>query len=131
MSSLTPPIRVLLVDDQRAILAGVAALIASEQPALQLAGSATTGEQALALANRLQPDVIILDVDLGDEDGLALIPRLRLVCDAAIIVFTCHDHPGVRERTAQLGATRLIQKSAPAGELIAAIHESFDHCTEP
>lgn len=123
---LTPasPIRILLVDDQHAIRAGVTALIRSEDPALQLAGSAASGAQALELAGALQPDIVVLDVDLGDEDGLELIPRLRSVCDAAIVVFTCHDLPFVRRRTRELGATALILKSAPGSELIAAIRTS-------
>lgn len=119
--TLARPIQVLLVDDQRAILAGVTALIESEGPGMHVAGCATTGLQALALASSAQPDVIVLDVDLGGEDGLSLIPRLRDCCAAAIVVFTCHDAPHVRLRSRHLGVDGFASKASSGVELIDAV----------
>ncbi|WP_407278910.1 response regulator transcription factor [Aromatoleum evansii] len=119
--TLAPPIKVLLVDDQRAILAGVTALIESEGPTMRVAGHAPTARHALDLARSIQPDIIVLDVDLGGEDGLDLIQRLLAGCDARIIVFTCHTAPEIRARALRLGACDVISKAASAGELLAAI----------
>ncbi|QTQ32266.1 Response regulator receiver domain-containing protein [Aromatoleum bremense] len=120
-SVFAPPIEVLLVDDQRAILSGVTALIESEAPHMRVAGHARCGRQALELARSARPHVIVLDVDLGGEDGLDLIPLLLGCCSAAIVVFTCLAEPCVRLRALRLGAAGFVAKTAPGEELIAAI----------
>ncbi|NMG00014.1 response regulator transcription factor [Aromatoleum toluolicum] len=119
--TLARPIEVLLVDDQRAILAGVTALIESEGPHLRVAGQAGSGSEALRLARTTQPHVIVLDIDLGGEDGLDLLPMFRGCCDSAVVVFSCLDDPGVRCRAIGLGAVRFVPKTASGDELIAAI----------
>lgn len=119
--TLARPIKVLLVDDQRAILAGVAALIESEGPDFHVAGRATTGREALELASSAQPDVIVLDVDLGGTDGLNLIPLFDHCCDAAIVVFTCIAEPAARRRALNLGAAAFVSKTAHGVDLITAI----------
>lgn len=119
--TLAPPLQVLLVDDQRAILAGVTALIESEAPSMRVAGCATSGRQALELACRAKPDVIVLDVDLGGEDGLELLPMFRACCDAKVIVLSALDDCRVRGRAAELGAVGFVSKAASGDELIAAI----------
>lgn len=125
-----PAIGVLLVDDQRAILSGVGALIDSEAPRMRVVGRARDARSALELALGTRPDVIVLDVDLGGEDGLALIPKLRSCCGAAIVVFTGSNTPDVRRRARRLGATGFVSKTAPAAELIAAICAG-EHVREP
>lgn len=119
--TLARPIEVLLVDDQRAILAGVTALIDSATPWMHVTGHALNGEQALQLASSLRPRVILLDVNLGDANGLDLIPALKRCCDAALVVFTCVAEPALRRRAHQLGAAAFIPKTASGDELIAAI----------
>lgn len=119
--TLAPPIEVLLVDDQRAILAGVTALIDSEAPTMRVVGHATSGRQAVNLALNAQPDVIVLDIDLGGEDGLTLIPELRSRCGARIVIFTCGDNPDARRRALRLGAASVISKAGPGEDLITAI----------
>ena len=116
-----PPTRVLLVDDQRAILVGVGALIDSEAPRMRVVGYADCARRALELAGATHPDIIVLDADLAGEDGLELIPLLRSRCDAAIVVFTCLAEPRVRLRALRLGAAGFVSKTASGDELIAAI----------
>lgn len=119
-----PPIRVLLVDDQRAILTGVRALINSEAPRMQVVGEARCAHEALDCALRTAPDIIVLDADLAGDDGLALIPRIRASCPAAVVVFTCTTDPCMRERALHVGAEALIQKGAPGEALLSAILEA-------
>lgn len=122
MSCLTiRPIEVLLVDDQRAILVGVTALIESERPAMRVAGRAVTGRQAIDLARTIRPDVIILDADLDDESGQSLIPQFRACCDAAIVVFASISEPHLSMSAISQGASDFVPKTAPGGELIKAI----------
>jgi len=118
------PIEVLLVDDQPAILAGVGALIGSEAPFLHLAGSAGCGRDALELARRLQPDIIVLDVELGGEDGLALIPRLRSCCHAVIVLFSTLAGTEGRLRVLQPDAAAFVSKGGEGRELIDAIRRA-------
>lgn len=124
--TLAPPIEILVVDDQRAILAGVSALIESEGPSMRVTGRATTGREALDMARGIQPHVIILDVDLGGEDGLALIPLFRCECDAKVIVFTCLTTPDARALALKLGAHDFVSKAASGAELIAAVRSTAD-----
>lgn len=124
---LRPPIRVLIVDDQRAILAGVRALIDSEAPRMQVVGEARCAAEALDCVRRTAPDIVVLDADLGGEDGLALIPMLRASCDALVVVFTCVADAAAHQRARHSGATDLILKSAPGERLLKAILDAA-HC---
>lgn len=113
---------VLLVDSNVSVLNGLACLIAGEAPRLGLAGMARNAAQALEVAARVRPDVVVLDVDLGRDDGLELLSRL--VHRAGVVVLTCRDTPGVRERALALGASAFIHKADPAELLLAAIRRT-------
>lgn len=110
---------VLLVDDQAAVREGLARLIACAPLQLYCVGSAADGAQALQAARSLRPDVVVLDVDLGGEDGLALLPQLLPL--ARVLVLTCHGDPATRERALRLGAQAFIEKHRPAAELLEAM----------
>lgn len=116
------PIAVLLVDDHEAVLAGLSALIGSHAPRLRLAGAARDGRSALALARQAVIDVIVLDVRLGEEDGLDLLPELRAATGAAVVVLTWSDDAATRARARSLNASAFVAKSAPGPALLAAIH---------
>jgi DNA-binding NarL/FixJ family response regulator len=113
-----PPIGVLVVDDQAAVREGLARLIACAPLALRAIASAATGAEALHTAAWLNPSVVVLDVDLAGEDGLALIPRFA---PAAVLVLTCHGDAATRERAARLGARAFVEKHQPAAELLGAV----------
>lgn len=122
MSSVSAsPIGILLVDDHRAILSGVAALVGSEAPRMHIVGQARCRADALVLARTARPNVIVLDAELDGDDGLDLITPFHACCGAAIVVFTCAADPRVRLRALRLGAAGFVSKTAPGGELIAAI----------
>ena len=69
------PLRCLVVDDSRPFLAAARALL--ERQGLAVAGVAANGAEALQLAMSLRPDVVLVDIGLGDESGLDLVARLR------------------------------------------------------
>ena len=115
------PVRVLLVDDHRAILAGLTHLIDGEYPRLQVAGVASSGAEAMRLSRQSSPDVILLDLDLGDENGMDLIPELTRATAAKVIVLTSQRDPGLRERARQLGAQGFVLKDEPAAAVLSAI----------
>ena len=84
----TAPIRVLVIDDHRIALWGLERLIASEMPKMELAGSATSSDAALALMEKTSPDVIVLNLDLGGENAMDAIPGLLAKSNAKLLVLT-------------------------------------------
>jgi two-component system nitrate/nitrite response regulator NarL len=118
-------LRVLVVDDHVGVRNGVASLIDAEQPRMCCVGGAGNAPDALALTRDLQPDVVVLDVLLGSDDGLALIPPLRRLAPCAVVVLTSLSDPSVDSHAARLGAHACLHKAAPAGELIAAIEKAW------
>jgi len=115
------PIGVLVVDDQMAVRNGVARLIACAPINLRGVATAATGAEALRLAESMQPEVVVLDVDLAGEDGLALIPRLGAT--AGVLVLSSHGDTATRARASQLGARAFVEKHEPAARLIGALVE--------
>lgn len=113
---------VLVVDDEPGIRSGLRLLIDSEAPRLSTAGTAAHAAAALEMARRLQPALVVLDVNLGGEDGLALIAPMRRLAPCRVIVFTTAATPAVVQRALQLGAWACVSKTAPVDELLEALH---------
>src|SRR5688572_26218482 len=82
------PIRVLIIDDHRSILWGLERLIESGKPAMQVVGTATNCTEALKLIDEAAPNLILLDIDLGEENGVDKIPNLMARSRAKILVLT-------------------------------------------
>ena len=122
-------VKVLVVDDHTGIRNALTRLIDNERPHLCSVGAAANGKDALAMARANQPDVILLDVVLGDEDGLALIAPLRR--SAAVVVLTSLVDRRVAQRALRLGAVACVHKSAPAAELLACIAHASANFTLP
>jgi two-component system nitrate/nitrite response regulator NarL len=114
-------IRVLLIEDHAVVRAGLRLLIESRQE-LVVVGEATNHAEALALAAREQPDIILLDLDLGVESGIDLLPRLRAVaCQARVLVLTgVRDVQGHR-LAIRRGARGLVLKEQAPEVLLKAI----------
>ena len=114
-------IRVLLVDDHGVVRTGVR-LIIEGSPGLKMAGEAADRDEALALAASQQPDVILLDLDLGDESGLAIISELIAAASVArVIILTGIRDPEVHRKAVMLGAMGVVSKEKAAEVLIKAI----------
>lgn len=114
-------IRIVLVDDHNLVRAGLRTLI-EQQRTLHVVGEAETSAAALDLVAREQPDVIVLDLDLGGESGVELIPELRAVTShARILVLTGLVHAEQHQQAIRLGAVGLVQKVQAFDVLIHAI----------
>jgi DNA-binding NarL/FixJ family response regulator len=122
MSAATPePIRILIVDDHAILRAGLRMLI-DQNPAMKVIGVAGNGREALALAASEQPDLIILDILLGDEDGLTLLPELRdAATNARVLVLTGLRSSESQRRAILAGAMGVVLKEHAAEVLIKAI----------
>ena len=128
------PIRVLLVDDHAIIREGLRDLIVS-RPGMDVVGDADNRDAAVALAAREQPDVIVLDLDLGADSGLDVLPELlRVAASASVIILTGMRDTEKRDRAMELGAKGVVLKERGATELLAAIEKVYatgDYWFEP
>jgi DNA-binding NarL/FixJ family response regulator len=115
------PIRLLLVEDHGIVRAGLRMLVES-QPELALVGEAANRIEALALASREQPDVILLDLDLDGEVMPDNIPALLAAANRAqVVVLTGVRDPEIHRRAVRLGAVGLVLKDHAADVLLRAI----------
>ena len=114
-------IRVLLVDDFALMRRGVAAALESSGT-MTVVGEAGTVDEAVELAERLQPDVVVLDMRLPGGGGLVAIDRLGEVAPAArVLVLTASDKPETLIEAVSAGATGYLTKRAGGEELCAAV----------
>lgn len=114
-------IRVLIVDDHRVFAEAIAARLDAE-PDLRVVGQANTAAQALDAVETLDPDIVLLDVELGGDDGIDLAERLRATpaAPAVVIVSFLADPVRVGEAV-RAGAAGWVTKDAPTEELLGAI----------
>ncbi len=115
------PISVLLVDDHLVVRAGLRMIIQSQQ-GMAIAGEAGNREEALTIANSAQPDIILLDLDLGEDNGMEIISDLLAVPSSPkVIILTGSRDPEAHREAVLLGAMGLVPKVKAAEVLIKAI----------
>jgi NarL family two-component system response regulator LiaR len=116
-------IRVLVVDDESVVREGVVAIL-SYQPDLDVVAEAQNGIQALEAALKTKPDVILLDMVMPKQDGLATIPKLReIVPDARILVLTSFAEADRVYQTIKAGALGYLLKDSTRVQLLQAIRD--------
>jgi len=115
------PIRVLLADDHPIFLASLRALL--ERHGYLIVGEATSGEEAIPLAARFHPQVVIMDLEMPGLGGLASIPRIRAAAPASsILILSAHDEPfDVIEALSESGADGYLVKGDAPEELLNAM----------
>jgi DNA-binding NarL/FixJ family response regulator len=116
-------IRVAIVDDHPVVRAGTAAIIESAE-GLELAGTAASLDEARPLLDRDAVDVLLLDLRLGQEFGLAAFEGAGAL--PAIVVVTSYDYPQYVEAALRLGAVGYVLKTAPITELLSAIRRAAE-----
>lgn len=115
------PIRVLLVDDHALMRTGLRMLIDSRSTC-RVVAEVGSAEEALDAAAREQPDVILLDLDLGGESGLDCLPRLTEACPAAkVLVVTGLRNQEAHRRAIALGALGIVLKDQTSEVILKAI----------
>ncbi|MET8163374.1 response regulator transcription factor [Streptomyces sp. NPDC005329] len=119
----SPPVRLLLCDDHAVVRAGLRALLSSAD-GIDVVGEAGTGEEALALAARLRPDVVLMDLQLdGGMDGVTATRQLTggPATGPRVLVLTMFDTDADITRAIEAGATGYLLKAERPDELFAAI----------
>ncbi len=119
------PIRVVIVDDHPVLREGTAAFLAA-QAGLEIAGVAGTIDEATALVESTDVDVLLLDIRLGTDSGLRwLTPATESSRPRpAVVVLTSYDYPQYAEAALRLGASGFVLKTAPIAELLDAIRRA-------
>jgi two-component system nitrate/nitrite response regulator NarL len=116
-------IKVLLIEDHEVVRAGLRMLIES-WPSFVVVGEASNRDQALKLVSDCQLDIILLDIDLGCENGLDFLPELLARNrNARVLVLTAVEDPKQHERAILSGAMGVVQKSQAASVLLKAIEK--------
>ncbi len=114
-------IRVLLVDDHPVVRDGLRGMLGA-QPDLEVVGEAGDGAQALALALRHRPDVVLMDLRMPGTDGVAATARILAALPATrVLVLTTYDTDADIVRAVGAGATGYLLKDTPREELFRAV----------
>ncbi len=114
--------RVLIVDDDDLMRAGLAELL-SNDPTLEIVGEASTGREAIARVPLLAPEVVLMDVRMPDVDGIAATRELARVAPAArVLILTTFEQDDYVFGALRAGASGFMVKRTRPEELIAAVH---------
>ena len=119
---MSEPLRVLLIDDNAAMLARARAVLT---PGCTIVGSATDGPSALAAAQALEPQVIVLDISMPGMTGLEVALRLRKSGSKAAMVFlTVHDEEEFVAAARAAGGIGYVVKPRLSCDLMLAVREA-------
>jgi DNA-binding NarL/FixJ family response regulator len=114
-------IRVLLADDHPVVRSGLSGLLAVEDD-LQVVGEAADGEQAVALAHALRPDLVLMDLRMPVLDGASATARIVTeVPGTRVLVLTTYETDTDILRAVEAGATGYLLKDTPRAELVAGV----------
>ncbi len=121
--SPTAQLRILIVDDHLVMRAGLKLLI-ENHPRMNVVGMARDRKEAMELAASESPDVILLDLEMGDDNGINLLPELRdSAKDAPLLVLTGIKDPEVHRSAIRQGAMGVVLKTESAEVLLKAIEK--------
>jgi DNA-binding NarL/FixJ family response regulator len=116
-------VSILLADDHAILRQGLSSLLSSE-PEFHIIGEANDGVEALQLAERLKPDVLILDLMMPGVNGLEVTRQIRHhLPDTRIIILSMHSKEAYVIEAMKYGADAYVLKDSQAGELVKAVQE--------
>lgn len=120
------PISLVIADDHPLILAGLASLIESE-PDLALLGQGASAAEAVALYERLRPDVMLVDLNMPGGGLEAIIATRRMHPDARIVMLTSYEGDENVHRALQAGAAGYLLKHAGFEEILRCVRQVVEH----
>jgi DNA-binding NarL/FixJ family response regulator len=120
----TQPCRVVICDDQPGFREVVRILLSLE-PHIDVVGEAANGREVLDLVERIQPDVLLLDVAMPELDGIEALPQVHALSpDTDVVIVTGFGSSADRERALAAGATRYVEKGADMDALVGEIRDA-------
>lgn len=119
--NMNEPIKLLVVDDHPIVRRGLRMCL-GQQPRIQILGEAGDGREALNKAHELKPDVILMDIDMPQMNGLAVTDLLRReMPEVKVLILSMYSNTDYVMRIIQCGARGFVLKEAPTEEVVAAI----------
>jgi len=122
--------RILIVDDHEIVRDGIRTLIARSRPDWRICGEASNAAEALRAVQKLDPDVVILDVTMPGSSGLDVSLRIKnLGLRSRILIFTMHDTGHLVSEARAAGAQGYVLKSQASRDLVTAVERLLDNRT--
>lgn len=116
-------IKLIVADDHEVVRSGIGTLLDGSE--VEIVGLAGTVAETISLTQSIQPDVVLLDVRLGTEDGLAALEQIRSSTpDVSIVMMSTYDNPTYVARAIALGATDYILKDSSRIDVLEAIQRA-------
>lgn len=115
------PIRVMIVDDHKAVVWGLERLVESAHPRMEMVGTANSCADMLATVGSIKPDVILLDLDLNGENAVDALADLHRLSQGQVLILTGARDPDVQQTAIMKGARGVIGKDESAEVLLHAI----------
>lgn len=115
--------RILIVDDSQAVRESLGWLLQAES-SLTLAGEAANGSEAIRLAKKLEPEVVILDIELPDTDGYVVTEQLKALPHPPLVVLlSIHSDAISKQRGALAGCDAFVEKGTSWPKLLAVLQK--------
>jgi two-component system, NarL family, response regulator DesR len=116
-------VRIMIAEDQTMVRQALVALLELEAD-IEVVAQAATGDEALAMARKHQPDVAVLDIEMPGPTGIEVASQLRHGgFGGRVVIVTTFDRPGYLRAAMTAGASGFLLKDAPAADLAAAIRD--------
>jgi len=120
------PGRILIVDDHEVVRQGIRTILKA-RPQWELVGEAVNGKDAVDKAQKLNPDVILMDITMPEMSGIEATREIsKLKLRAGILIFTMHESKNLAETVQEAGARGLVLKSHAARDLLEALETLMD-----
>jgi DNA-binding NarL/FixJ family response regulator len=118
--------RLVLADDHHLLRRGFRSLLGGE-PGLEVVGEASTGQEAIEICRRLEPDLVLMDVRMPEMDGIMATRQIkREQPGVSVLMVTMHENPNYLLEALDAGAAGYVLKDAPADRLINAVRRTLD-----
>ena len=117
-------IRLVLVDDQSTVRHGLRMRLMLE-PDITVVGEAGSGKEALVLVQQLRPDVVLMDIEMPEMDGITTTTALHdIVPQSVTVMLSIHSDSITRARAQSAGAKAFVEKLGSTEELLSAIRQA-------
>lgn len=117
-------IRVVVADDHPVVRTGVVMMLGAD-PAIEVVGEAANGAEAIALATQLEPDLVVMDLQMPGVDGVEATRTIRQELPGVrVLILTTYDTDRAIVSAVEAGASGYLLKDAPPGDLLAAVRDA-------
>ncbi|HWA97625.1 MAG TPA: response regulator transcription factor [Pirellulales bacterium] len=116
------PVQLLIADDHQVVRSGLRSLLASTE--FEIVAEASNGEDAVRLAAKHKPDIVLLDIRMPDVDGLSALSRIKAAQpETPVVIFSTYDNPTYVARAVALGASGYLLKGTSRDDLLNALRK--------